>query len=430
VGPINPSPFEQTRAYADRTALQWLLLKRENPQTAAMQLILNAAEQFPLDPHRVHVWDRLDLALTGSYHDSFLDCIRGYSLELFGQDPELLDWNGKCSLFRILTIMCCGQLVDLTSVWRTCRPHLQAANSDELYNAMLEEVVNITTLFEEHCMARSEPCLLGFLRDVFWICSFNPATGTKMANKILSSLLFDFPSRRLRDYLVGVFLRDILRIGPSKQSTYSFTIFRYCDKHTLDLIEHAGTDPTALQFARIVFDFSFDRREFRDLQQCIQGVDRQVLDWILYLYADDEKLGPECVELLVREGANVNFVLSNYHDEKGNAFKQPMNIPLTPLSKVVRSGGWGALPRVRLLLEYGADVLLDTRGGYLSVVTRKFRDNWISSNGERCKRYTELVELLEELERAEIAKRGFQLPEAPPTGTAHFPSSIHHADGI
>jgi hypothetical protein len=166
-----------------------------------------------------------------------------------------------------------------------------------------------------------------------------------MENKILSSLLFDFPSRLLREYLVGVFLRDILGIGPSKQSTYSFTIFRYCDKHKLDLIEHAGTDPTALQFARIVFDFSFDRREFIDLQQCIQGVDRQVLDWILYLYADDEKLGPECVELLVREGANVNFVLSNYHDEKGNAFKQPMNILLTPLSKVVRSGGWGALPR-------------------------------------------------------------------------------------
>jgi hypothetical protein len=236
---------------------------------------------------------------------------------------------------------------------------------------------------------------------VFKICNFNPDSGIKRANEILFSLLFDFPGRRLGDDLV----RDIVDLGHNHHF-YCYDLLRYGDEYTLDLIEKAGTVPDVLQFARIVFNISRCQRKFTvmDLRQCIQGINRQVLDWILYLFANGG-LDSECLKLLVQEGANVNFVLPDH--EAVHIFDLPL--PLTPLSKAVR---YGVPEIVDLLLRYGADVLLDTRGGFLSAIAKANRDT-STTNFRRQQTYTELAELLESLERAEVAKRSLQLPKTP-----------------
>ncbi|KAF8542157.1 hypothetical protein BDD12DRAFT_803135 [Trichophaea hybrida] len=246
-----------------------------------------------------------------------------------------------------------------------------------------------------------EKLIIPFVDVAFNICGVDQSCSMEMANKILLALISDFP-----DVPLVASFTTILSNRCRSSYINLWSMLRYSDNNTIGILDRAGVNPDITRYARIIVEFGRFGGEMlsNDLLGYIdEGMDSKVLNWLLFNFSSDPRDPIQLIDVLLQKGANVNYV---EEDENYTCDDWPS----TPLGQAVSVGN---IKVVQLLLDHGAYVLLGTGNGYLSQITRweKLGKPWLWLWPPKSEVFQSLVDLLEPLERKELARIGLQLPD-------------------
>lgn len=363
----------------------------ENPTTpaalnhlSAMRFMIESGAEFRPDDYSDPVYYVVSTVMKGCHRDVFIDDFNEYAVEVFSRDPE----SDPTTLGVLLSDMACGQFTQVLDLYLEGRPHLSktmaAADPDYLFEPMIQE---IASLFEHSIYDLRE-----ILRRSFMVCGSTLNIST--ANKILSSLSGYSPE------LVG-FLDEYFSEKPSfddsSSSTYLDDLIISGNQETLDILEKICVDTKMVRYKWFnTYLFNYDRAPLAEYpvwkKYVDDGVDQEVMDMLLTF---GKFRSAEEMLTILDLGPDVNSIHTGNQNQRW-----------TPLSGAVF---YRDTDTVELLLDKGADVLLDWKGlewqqGPISVLAAE-RGN----HG--------LAEMLEKLEVEERASRG--IPNPPPRGLSN-----------
>jgi len=389
----------------------------------AMRIITDASGELIFSDEGMAVyWPYANSAWRGaSYYGDLADGFRGYASDLFSQDPDQLDFYGRVRLGFLLLDMISAQDTDAQDLWQEARIHMckiTATDTDRISDSMLREMVTAGDRLPDH----TEHWVI-LINRVFANCSTDLAkVDHATANRILFSILAYSPrcSKQLRTSLSR-------RLGVPWNSP--ITVLHYDDCHTFDILERvAGVDRDLMDFRRMQISIL---KCMPILAQILCRMANDTLLNLLLIFASgySSEYPPrgysgyrEHMLPLIRKGADVNYVSEDcpfFHELEDGS------LPRTPLGAAVYSG---RIMAVVLLLDHGADILLDTDRCSLSKVAfsrAKTRSDCQGSQYSEYQCYMDLAEMLEKIETEERAKRNFLACTS--TGTCIYLHLYYHS---
>jgi len=343
---------------------------------AGIQLIIDAGGEFGFPWGHCSTAFHLNptyaySALKGtSYSEVLKDCLQEHAVRLFSKDPE---YPSVAQVF-LLTDMVCGQFIEVQDLWRQIRPNLYAPVTDttSLFNFMVADLVSTAEkVYSDGAV--STWLWVKVIDRVFVNCT--NAGEIDQANRILTSLVARSSS----------FVKH-LNISFSQQMGNPYHVpidlLYGCNRETLDILEWNGISPDVVDY-RLMQECLLDDRAFPEFLWRRISIST-MFDWMLVCASDCVEFSEHVLPLL-REGADVNYIGWDCP-----YFGEDFSVPRTPLGAAVRAG---EKETVQLLLDYGADVLLDSE--------ERSSLSGIATVGG----YQELAEMLKKLEVKEQTKR-------------------------
>jgi len=368
-----------------------------------IQLLIESGGLFFLSSFQCWGAVIVDSGLEGSYYEAFRDNCKEYARELFSHDPASIGQERKQELLSILAAMCCGRITGLPEIWRRARRPLLLSETDGkgIWHAMLKEAVIAIDSTAEVDLRMYEHMLQNFLDFTFRLCGTLPTGNIDTANKVLLSLTELSP--RVKEYLRAGFATNASEIFRHRW------LLHHGNKYTQDILENSvGVSPNFIhsQWMRYATLMLTGPQQITTLRLHINAsaaVDRTVLNWQLHWLAGFRG-DTRYMALFLEGGADINYV---YEDAN------PL-YPRTPLGNAVWNGRYH---NVQFLLDRGADVFVDTERCCLSALARGLGEGGDLHTHQR-NSYEDLTRILEERERKEMARRGFEMPQAIAIGLA------------
>ncbi|KAF8246817.1 hypothetical protein K440DRAFT_644321 [Wilcoxina mikolae CBS 423.85] len=371
----------------------------------AFKVFIDMQEDFAVRPNQLYglgcsVIETVQSALRGTYALRFQEAIEECTLELLMAPPDSLSTRDRCGVVYLLLELAYGYFPGVDDLWRKAR-HQEpngTTNSEGVFISIIKELIpRVEDLAMDDIYA---------YKQVFWrlFCRWPKRSDFKwldISNKILSLLIA---------YSTGFdqFLSWHLTFNSENPPTCLFGKCREVsiNERTLAILEGIGIDRRAVEYWIFRQDVhQQSRMNYHEHLREVYGISVQsltALNWGLIWLCGRSWGSLPCfeairmqdvdTELLIRRGADVNFVVTNRAEFP--YFKEEDQQPLTPLGAAVIYNQWD---RVDLLLRNGADVLLDS-------------ERCLLSKAAEIKGYLELTAMLEELKQEERRKRNLPQP--------------------
>ena len=350
------------------------------PQSAspsAVDILLNAGAHFSI-PHCI-LWNRVGLfpvssSLTAGYWGQYIDDLKEYLLDMLSGDLTTASRFDRQTLAILLTEICCGRSPELWDTWR--QGHTLPADTGFSPGPLVDEILSILRPWPHE-----QESICRVLNVVF-------DTGDVDAgNRILS--LFITRSPTFAAGLRCLFSWQAVRIRPP------VGFLGANSDSTQELLERCGADPKCIMYYRMA-----SVPEISYWEEVLEGgIDDEVLSSLLLFTAENCLSG--FTKYLLARGACVNF---------RSKFTHCFGESWTALA----FAAWlGKMKTVMVLLENGADVLMEVSG----YGGRKTAFSQLVDPGHQ-----ELVSMLAHIEFEERVKRGVAHGLSP-TSSSGYPSA-------